>query len=450
MADNVYDSDDARGITPPLERSKVDLRPYKSPPPPFLPEKSESPKDKEGSPGRVRKGSHRHRRKNRTSIGIELILRNLAPDRPDLLEQFDQAAPLSGSPSEASDTSDGTGKRTLEKELDVPIQNTLAPMNPLSQDAPGNCGRSTGFHRTKAQDPLDVRNLCAPWIPPGEATAPKTDQVCGNHDRVPTRDSYPSQLPKTQYTLPVLGSHPEDRDVAGGLLRLKEDPVRPERNCPRIIRSHDESSTLPSLQSPPNSIGSPDSSRNLPSIKSLVEGRLNEPARLGCSTQSPFPMLSPLDRHQIPPSFSRATSFAHLTPVSSKDVSSVSPTPALSTSQSSFWAPHLNAEGSQSQSPCDTSSHFTGSPATAYPTPIEPRKDEVEDPSPFHKRVKTSTSQNSSLFKCEYPGCTAEPFQTQYLLKYVIWESSLRKKWINYRTVPMPMCTLKIDPITAM
>ncbi|WEW58758.1 hypothetical protein PRK78_004226 [Emydomyces testavorans] len=416
--DDVYDSDDARAHTPPLEQSRVDYRPYESPPPPFLPDKSESPKGKESPSGCLRKGSRRRRKRPRTSIGIALILGSLAPDRPDLVEQLKDPPLPSDSLSETSEIDDEDRLRELEKEAEAPIQdgvNSSPRLKPKAQDVPVHDTNASSVQRTRAQEPLDVPSLCGPWIDDNETAPVRKNQRASDLERIPLR-IHSTHPPKAQYALPILNSNPEDRDVAGGLLKLKDEAAHSDQKYSHIPRTHRVSPTLPALQSPPQSIGSPDSSRNLPSIKALVEGSLNEPGRLSGSNQSPFPMLAALERQFIPASFSRGTSFTHLSPASSKDMSSLSPTPATSTSQNSHWAPQLNVEGSQSQSPCDTSSHFTGSPAAGYPTPIEPRKDESEVHLPLNKRIKASSPHNSGGFKCDYPGCTADPFQTQYLL----------------------------------
>ncbi|EEP81855.1 predicted protein [Uncinocarpus reesii 1704] len=404
MYDEVYDSDDLRPTTPPLEQVKPDLRPHEDTPPPFLPEKSESPKEKESPSGRVRKGSHRRWKGRETSIGIQLIIQNLDSNRPDLAYQLKEAPLHSDSPSDTSEADDGVEQVQSEKHRDTstndvpPCANSACELKSMPPD------EETKVQQRKPQDLLNLLNNQDDWEEPNESTQIHQEQASSEHDRIPYRSRMHSQEPKFGYQLPRINSNPEDRTLSGRLPR-QEELAHPSHKDPRLPQSYHAS--LPAL-SPPQSIGSPDSGRNLPSIKTLVGGSFEEPAR--------FPTLTTLEPQYIPPSFRRAATFGHLSPASSKDLPSLSLKPITGGPQNTIWAPQLNAECSQSQSPGDTSSHFTGSPAAGYPTPVEPGKDEPEEPLPFNKRVKTSTPQNTGGFKCDYPGCTAEPFQTQYLL----------------------------------
>ncbi|KAI1916845.1 hypothetical protein LOZ61_000747 [Ophidiomyces ophidiicola] len=396
MDHDVYDSDDARATTPPLKQSLVDLRPYQSPPPPFLPDKSESPKGKESPSGRVRKDSHRRGKRRRTSIGIGLIIGNLAPDRPDLVAQLNQAPLLSDSASEISDADDGIDQRRRKQGSEEHRRNSQVYSPKM---------RANGANAPPREQT---------WPLPNETATLKKGQSFNDHDRIPYR------IPMTQpsYPLPIHPSHNDNRDLTGGLMKRPEELVHRDQQRSQFSRGDLGSPTLPALQSPPQSIGSPDSARNLPSIKALVEGSLNEPVRLNGSKQSHFPILGTLEPQYMQPHFPRTSSFTHLSPASSKDVSSHASTPAAGVPQGSFWPAQLKSQSqSQSQSPGDTGSHLVGSPANGYPTPVEPRKDEPEDAAGLNKRVKPPVAQNLGGFKCTHPGCTADPFQTQYLLK---------------------------------
>ncbi|EFW15268.1 conserved hypothetical protein [Coccidioides posadasii str. Silveira] len=377
MEEDVYDSDDARAFTPPLKRSRVDLRPYKTPTPPFVPEKSESPKGKESPSGRVRK------------------------DRPDLAHQLTQAHVQSVSPSDTSESNDRAELKGINRHTEDSMQHAdSACRSPCEVQNPPSLEEKPppSVQQRKPQDPCNVMNICNQWMDPSESVPIKKEQAFSDHDRIPFRTRMHSQEPAFKYQLPRINSNPEDREVASRSSRVKEELELPHPDQKRVCRSHHPSPSLPVLQSPPQSTASPDSARNLPPIKALVGPSFEEPAR--------FPAFSTFEPQYLPASFRRAATFSHLTAASTKDMSSLSPTPVAGTPHSSYWAPSTNAECSQSQSPGDTSSHFTGSPATGYPTPIEPRKDET----------KTSTPQNSGGFKCEHPGCNSEPFQTQYLL----------------------------------
>jgi hypothetical protein len=93
--------------------------------------------------------------------------------------------------------------------------------------------------------------------------------------------------------------------------------------------------------------------------------------------------------------------------VSMKD-SSTNPSPA---SHSSFW--RGPSEMISAQTPFEASPMAATSPATNYPTPTEQVGAGMD-------RVSLAPPQNGGpvgSYKCTHPGCTAAPFQTQYLLK---------------------------------
>ncbi|KAG5209634.1 hypothetical protein GY631_5607 [Trichophyton interdigitale] len=92
--------------------------------------------------------------------------------------------------------------------------------------------------------------------------------------------------------------------------------------------------------------------------------------------------------------------------------------------QQHYWPGRLKTDHSRShsqshsqslsQSSCEPGSQYSDSPSTGYPTPTDPASQEGSE-----KRHATPTSSSiasSGMFKCNYPGCVALPFQTQYLL----------------------------------
>ncbi|KAK9857315.1 hypothetical protein MYU51_020631 [Penicillium brevicompactum] len=103
-----------------------------------------------------------------------------------------------------------------------------------------------------------------------------------------------------------------------------------------------------------------------------------------------------------------ASPYAHISPVSMKD-SSTNPSPA---SHTSFWRAPAS-EMMSAQTPYEASPMTATSPATSYPTPTEQVGVGMGD------RMSLVTQPNGGpvgSYKCTHPGCTAAPFQTQYLL----------------------------------
>ncbi|EZF25271.1 hypothetical protein H102_02385 [Trichophyton rubrum CBS 100081] len=92
--------------------------------------------------------------------------------------------------------------------------------------------------------------------------------------------------------------------------------------------------------------------------------------------------------------------------------------------QQHYWPGRLKTDHSRShsqshsqslsQSSCEPGSQYSDSPSTGYPTPTDPASQ--EGPEKRHATPTSSSIASSGMFKCNYPGCVALPFQTQYLL----------------------------------
>ncbi|RMJ24866.1 hypothetical protein PHISP_04254 [Aspergillus sp. HF37] len=217
--------------------------------------------------------------------------------------------------------------------------------------------------------------------------------------------------------------HEPKSSQKGRRLSVDKDPLEkfPLRPSERI---------LPALQrSPPSASGaSPSNTQNLPSLQSAL-GELpgvpqKDPSgRVSGASPYPYPLFhgtSPsvprndLVREpqvvgqflppQIPPS-----PYSHLSPVSSKDKSNVS----SPVSQQSFWRPPLKSDMPYVPSNYEASPQTMKSPAASYPTPTDQPADERPT---FNPHAQSNGSVSTGLYKCRHPGCTAAPFQTQYLL----------------------------------
>lgn len=179
---------------------------------------------------------------------------------------------------------------------------------------------------------------------------------------------------------------------------------------------------LPAFQSPPQSTvgGSPETSQSLPSIFSTL-GNIPHQTPGNGLTPSPFTPFSPMTMSsssqcgrggdQLPP-------ITTLQPPSPQDLA----TPA---SRPSHWSPVKPNQPDKEYiaSPYDRSRKSPSAKdpgANAYPTPMEYKSAGGSDPdqtglTPGNHSSPGSTS--GGTYKCTHPGCTAAPFQTQYLLK---------------------------------
>ncbi|KAF3393749.1 hypothetical protein F1880_004928 [Penicillium rolfsii] len=279
--------------------------------------------------------------------------------------------------------------------------------------------------------------------------------------QVNEKDRLTSTSPQLQPLPPVLPPPAPPSDFKSEFVSPRQRPrlqsiteFPPVRPAPDLLKRSPELGhrvSLPSLQSlsPPSSTtgASPDSasynlnSKTLPSIQSALGGF--SPSEFPSSRHNalppPYPYSScpgsatsadsPHDRHlprQFLPSHIPPSPFSHLSPISAKEHSN-NPSPASQPS-SAFWRgpPHPPPPPPQpaadtphpAPSPYDTSPMTASSPLTSYPTPTEPVA-----PTPGSSD-RTSLSSNAPLngtsatgsYKCTHPGCTAAPFQTQYLL----------------------------------
>lgn len=384
--------------SPPLVAQKIKYE-VEEPPPPFLSaaDRHAPEKSAKGTSDRSRK-PHLPESQTQTRHGDLVLISHLAPTRPDIAD-YARDHPLS-----------------------------LPGWSP-KQD------RGSIIERPPLQD-----GSKEPSLP----TAVGTHQLPGTGVVVGPRS------PPTRYpTLPPPAPPARDINNDPRRPRLLSITALPDLNTsedrPRLSPPFKDSPnaspgsrvTLPSLQSlqsPPSSCAgtSPDTgnanNQILPSIQCALGGLSpNElgSARPGLSSSS-FPYSSnpasatsrndsPLERHlpvqfQIPPS-----PFSHFSPVSIKDAST-NPSPA---SQSSFWRtvppPPQPPSETHPATPYDLSPMTAKSPAMNYPTPIEQAVPEGSERGSFSSNPGTNGAPGS--YKCNHQGCTAPPFQTQYLLK---------------------------------
>lgn len=420
MQVDTYNSDDARNRTPPLEAQKINYK-VEEPLPPFVRKHPPSPTGEgqndsdQGSPsGRSRKLAHQPQ--PQSAMAEAVLISHLAPNRPDIANEVREQPLWSGNGAmpdkPPKDTRTGIAANAqLIPQIDLATKALSLIPETYEENLP---------IKTDGSPPALLADDKDKYLQPPDGNDPyiKTEPSSPRSSELRYRASIGSGL-----------NHGEDT--------LKTSPLG-KYAIPASSRSAQE--LLPALQSPPQSISanSPDNPQSLPSLQSALgeqlleapskdhSGRINNcaPHHLPpISGSSPTlnrnvmgherSLSGPLPPPQMP------SPYSHVSPASSKDMTTMSPP----TSQPSYWrsTPNIKAEIHFMTSSYESSPHIpqTGnSPATSYPTPTEPKTMNKSERSAY---PPAPTQPNGPVpagsFKCSYPGCTAPPFQTQYLLK---------------------------------
>jgi hypothetical protein len=245
------------------------------------------------------------------------------------------------------------------------------------------------------------------------------------------RPSPPST--RTGYdTTPPPKLPPPPPPIRTGTVRSAEERTRDEDSTPisptlakfAINPSQaDPESILPAMQkSPPRSASthSPDGNQSLPSLQTTLSG-LSDAGVNGIHGPSPFQTSS---AHS--PQFVRHATFSSQSTGPSPSAYS-QPSPGMSPSgypsHPSYWRrqPTEGSMGTPSSYEASTPAPMPGpSPAQSYPTPnVQDHRGSVDGsstPQLLNGPLPPNGPFTSSTFKCTYAGCTAAPFQTQYLL----------------------------------
>ena len=427
MTNYNYDSDDARNRSPSLEPTKVIYEPHESPVP-FISDKSESPKGTSDSARRDCKRPHRRRKDPNASLSARQILISLGANRPELLNDLIDKP----HPSHVSSESDESGGNSP---VEQDVSQHDAPMSDAetTRAAQALTSITEGKRELDAVDPFlanqqsDFSVDHRPQIDHMQSSAAQLGEVSSLRNR-PVPD-VPRFHPHHGPVLPrITTDYPaEERPIATSpSFRLYTiSPLE------RLARE-----TLPALQSPPQSSSVNSPTTSLPPLKAtfpeeLSENRLkdrpmwlNGASPLPAATSSPSYPHSPLESGRRPPDqflpqpLSVGNPYIQvISPASSQTLSAVS-APSTTPSQQSPWHLSSRSERSFTVSPGGSSSQMSETPSTGYPSPNETRHSvNVEQKQPEEHKPKPREPSGPGGFKCSFPGCTAAPFQTQYLLK---------------------------------
>ncbi|KAH9868520.1 hypothetical protein J1614_007592 [Plenodomus biglobosus] len=455
-----YDDSDVRIGSPLLEAVVVRTTPSPSPTPvvtqPYKPlSLNHSPNS---SSRRVSKSCSR--RRTRPTQGDWVLIRQMDPNRPDIAQQVSERALDSGSGSESDedddaemeDISPGTanripGSQAMSHPQDVQAQNVqrFAAITFEPHDS-----KATATHRDSVIDddvlraggpltdrrPSHTSNVSS-TITGGRASVSNASLAAPGHSILP---SLPPNS-HSQQNAPMTNGQPHNiSSTASPHLR------------PLAIPSMGGPDKLPALQasSPAHDAGSPGNQQSLPSFR-----HIDDIARSATSEQD---MTRPNGFHhrqsissvgQSPTSMVRQLSISSHSPGTPFPLlSASSPMSANSDSQRAdiflraggagvFGADARRASHAASESGPYHSALHSGSTTESYqsseglspsaqPTPIEPRTRHMSLDDAFTSRVlppppgsgmQTIQSHSPGSFKCDYPHCNAQPFQTQYLLK---------------------------------
>ncbi|CAO2657376.1 Nn.00g035020.m01.CDS01 [Neocucurbitaria sp. VM-36] len=452
-----YDDDDAIPRSPGLEPVVVNPKPEPSPPPSVAQVCLPPPRFQNVSSPTSRRQRKSNRRKTRPTQGDLVLIREMAPSRPDIAQEVSEQALNSDSGSEDDqvmddDSSDAAAFSRAPNATEPSQSNTQPvglPQNASSAVDTTNVPTARPPHRdsvVEADDPKPSTLVLS---------QPSTVAILPSHARLNTNGMSSmapgtSTLSATSPNQPtplhgaITNGHPHDNFLA----------TSPQLQQLTISQSRGSATdTLPALQtqSPPRdgSVASPNQQQQLPSFR-----HFDEIARSATSDQEVSRTNGFLHRQSVssvgqsPTSIVRQLSISSHSPATPfPPLSASSPVSASSElqrgdlflrsggggvfgadarrpSQASEGGPYASTLHSASTSESYQSSDGL-SPGTAQ-TPIEgrPRHMSLDGalasrllPPPVGSGIQHIPSHGSGAFKCEYPNCNAAPFQTQYLLK---------------------------------
>lgn len=450
LATELYDSDDAApSRTPPLLRQTVNLTPSPSPEYPSPPPRSPSPESLSTSKRRGRRRRTQPSQSDRVLIGVLGGLNN-----PDIANRAAESPLNSASQSEAGDSDVqmeevGEGERNPGRNL-LQVAQDAINVGGQHEARSRSCSPRTDSVRRVQHLKLQTRAL-NPQLrgaSPSGRTGVKEEREVLKGLSSPLRqvDDDSNMMDMEQKFIDTKAMPPAQEDTQLGRNGAHTTMISPQLRK-HTIAEGSPMATLPAIQSPPNSATgkSPNNQQNLPSLHHLAlpldarSPKENDLRSLSISQRSTFPMQSP----STVPLPSRATFPSHHTrvngqfqptypppqpsPASTSTFSETSPREgyrhsADSTAMSPPGKPertfYHSGRTSQSDELTPASSESYQSTASSVETPLSAENLNTEGSRPILPPLD-SGPYAPGVFRCDFPGCTAVPFQTQYLLKWV-------------------------------
>jgi hypothetical protein len=439
-----FSDDDICPRSPGLEPVYPKARPSPSPPPVVT--HVSHPTVSSPSSRRQKKAN---RRKTRPTQGDWVLIREMDPNRPDIAQQVSQQALNSDSGSEDENEMDDQSPSAITVTLNtfvIPLARSGAPPFSLQQAAKDALSTHdqptpTSTHRDSVLEADIQRSPYSEHRRPSEVSPVS---ILPNEARRNTNDAgfitpvFTSSVP--------LATSPNQRSQRNGSVASawSHEEIATNLRHLQIPQSRDK---LPALhpQSPPSDVASPNS-HQLPSISHMV-GDLPRSASISEDPTRPdgFHRPSLSSSGQSPSAIVRQLSISSHSPGT--------PFPPLSASSPSSAASDVhkgdiflragsgNVFSADNRRPSQASENgrylHSGSTSEGYQssdgpspgaqhTPVDnrPRHMSLDGtlastiilPPPNGSGIQPMPAQAGS-FRCDYPGCNAVPFQTQYLLK---------------------------------
>lgn len=200
-----------------------------------------------------------------------------------------------------------------------------------------------------------------------------------------------------------------------------------------IPNSERPTEALPAMQNSPasSSAKSPNNQQSLPSLRQIQleplmgngpPGRSPFPIGNGPVNSSPMSSIAPRPAQYPSPQTGVNGGFHGTSPYSHHSPSHSSASPSTNMSPpgkpvSQGYFPGGRTPQSEESTPQSALSHHSSSSFSTAPSP-HAHPMENDRPRPILPPLPTMSNQiMTGSFKCDHPGCTAMPFQTQYLLK---------------------------------
>jgi hypothetical protein len=463
-----YDPDeDVRHPSPGLVPTQINYTPEETPPPyiptsssssaSLSPDPDESNEHRQGlddsaHPSAKKKRKRRKKRRTRPSQGDAVLISYLDPNRPDIAREVAQRALNSASQSEAGDEVE----EEEEEDMSGGGGGDDDDEDGRTKDVDGNSSHAIALEKTASAALNDVAMKdSAPERPVLSASLAMHGAVNGveGHGLGMEDSTQDTDLTGLEDSKVPAKSLPPPLPLAISATSLSpktevEDDsiITSPALAPFAITAAEANpdNTLPAMQkSPPRSTcaHSPNANQSLPSLQTTLSQIGEKPMVETPNGLSPFPQNagpSPtMNRsHFLAGNPGPSPSiYSNPSPASSKEMTSMSP-PGYP-NHPNFWR-HNPKDGSFSTT--STASVPGLTPVSAYttPTPKDIASPESSNgPQLLNGPLPANGPFTSTAFKCTYAGCTAAPFQTQYLLtSHANVHSSSRPHYCPVKSCP--------------
>ncbi|KAF2093783.1 hypothetical protein NA57DRAFT_80783 [Rhizodiscina lignyota] len=468
-----YDSDEDFRKSPGLERVYVKSTPEPEPLP-FIPKAPPDPVNLSPQSQKDRKKSRR--RRTRPALGDTVLLSYMNPNYPDVAKRASEIALNSASHSEVSDSDmedkareppdrgprrkSKTPSRKASPQMTSPVNEQSAAtlqaiaaqaqaLDPLEEDdgspaeadpaADGDDENETPSGMDDGADDainlitspnVDVKGLAisAPGaLEPDGTEAPRPQSASSAMDN----DSKPANgfdLDDTLATSPNLRDHtiPESERPLDQKLPALHSPDSPSRDAPG---SPIQTRSLPGFTEIEKIAEAAQQEGGEPRVNGFHQHRQSFSSAVGPPGRSPPNLGVPVGIS--PPTYTPGappSSWSHISPVSANGETSPQEAFAKLGVTATFPPTPGHNPRRPSQASDTSPGHFgptpesvEGSNSGAYPTSADGQRMSIDMssrtlPLPIVAGVQHIPPHGAGSFKCDFPGCNAAPFQTQYLL----------------------------------